>query len=159
MLVRSMLPIIFIKIYPYLVLFSAELVLEEKIEYNDLVKSIQDGNSSNDDERSNVQTTQPDKQKDVATKNGKSKKDIYIYIILFLIASILTFELVLFWYYIFIAKLVEAKLTLYYFIDVAAVLLLSFLGCIFFCCFFFLRIILCCINCFCTENKKFLLLV
>ncbi|GAU15786.1 hypothetical protein TSUD_236020 [Trifolium subterraneum] len=47
----------------------AELVLEEKIEYNDLVKSIQDGNSSND-EHNNVQTTQPDKQKDNATKSG-----------------------------------------------------------------------------------------
>ncbi|XP_061359868.1 carbon catabolite repressor protein 4 homolog 4 isoform X2 [Gastrolobium bilobum] len=44
----------------------AEMVLEEKIEYNDLVKSIQDGNSSNDDEHSNVQT---DKQKDVAPTN------------------------------------------------------------------------------------------
>ncbi|PNX71929.1 carbon catabolite repressor-like protein [Trifolium pratense] len=47
-----------------------ELVLEEKIEYNDLVKSIQDENSSNDDEHYNVQTTQPDKQKDNATKSG-----------------------------------------------------------------------------------------
>jgi CCR4-NOT transcription complex subunit 6 len=54
-------------------MFSAELVLEEKIEYNDLVKSIQDGNSSNDDEHSNVQTTQPDKQKDDTTKSGKCK--------------------------------------------------------------------------------------
>ncbi|WJX61466.1 poly(A)-specific ribonuclease [Trifolium repens] len=48
----------------------AELVLEEKIEYNDLVKSVQDGNSSNDDEHGNVQTSQPDKQKDDMTKSG-----------------------------------------------------------------------------------------
>ncbi|CAJ2646938.1 unnamed protein product [Trifolium pratense] len=48
----------------------AELVLEEKIEYNDLVKSIQDENSSNDDEHNNVQTTQADKQKDDTTKSG-----------------------------------------------------------------------------------------
>lgn len=54
-------------------LFSAELVLEEKIEYNDLVKSIQDETSSNDDEHSNVQTIQADKQNDVAPKNGKCK--------------------------------------------------------------------------------------
>jgi hypothetical protein len=59
--------------FPYLVMFSAELVLEEKIEYNDLVKSIQDGNSSNDDEHGNVQTSQPDKQKDDMTKSGKCK--------------------------------------------------------------------------------------
>lgn len=51
-------------------LFSAELVLEEKIEYNDLVKTIPDGNSSNEDEHNNVQTTQLDKQKDVATDTG-----------------------------------------------------------------------------------------
>jgi len=61
------------KIYPYLVLFSVELLLEEKIEYNDLVKSIPDENSSNGDEQNNVQTTQPDKQKDDATKAGKCK--------------------------------------------------------------------------------------
>ncbi|TKY70167.1 Carbon catabolite repressor protein 4-like 4 [Spatholobus suberectus] len=48
----------------------AELVLEEKIEYNDLVKSVPDGNSSNDDEHINIQIVQPDKQKDVAPKNG-----------------------------------------------------------------------------------------
>ncbi|XP_019423636.1 PREDICTED: carbon catabolite repressor protein 4 homolog 4 isoform X1 [Lupinus angustifolius] len=48
----------------------AELVLEDKIEYNDLVKSIQDENSPNDDGSSNIQTVQPDKQKDVASKNG-----------------------------------------------------------------------------------------
>ena len=54
-------------------IFSAELVLEEKIEYNDLVKSIQDGNSPNDDEESNVQTVQPDEQKDVAPNNGRRK--------------------------------------------------------------------------------------
>ncbi|KAK7252570.1 hypothetical protein RIF29_36617 [Crotalaria pallida] len=48
----------------------AELVLEEKIEYNDLVKSIQDANSPNDDENSNEQTVQPDKPKDVGSKNG-----------------------------------------------------------------------------------------
>jgi CCR4-NOT transcription complex subunit 6 len=54
-------------------MFSAELVLEEKIEYNDLVKSVQDGNSSNDDEHGNVQTSQPDKQKDDMTKSGKCK--------------------------------------------------------------------------------------
>lgn len=48
----------------------AELLLEEKIEYNDLVKTIQDENSSNGDEQNNVQTTQPDKQKDDATKAG-----------------------------------------------------------------------------------------
>lgn len=54
-------------------LFSAELLLEEKIEYNDLVKTIQDENSSNGDEQNNVQTTQPDKQKDDATKAGKCK--------------------------------------------------------------------------------------
>ncbi|CAI8588351.1 unnamed protein product [Vicia faba] len=48
----------------------AELVLEEKIEYNDLVKTIPDGNSSNDDEHNNVKTTQLDKQKDVATNTG-----------------------------------------------------------------------------------------
>ncbi|KAH1266684.1 Carbon catabolite repressor protein 4 4 [Glycine max] len=47
----------------------AELVLEEKIEYNDLVKSVPDGNSSNDDEHANIQTVQSDKQKDVAPKN------------------------------------------------------------------------------------------
>ncbi|KAH1266683.1 Carbon catabolite repressor protein 4 4 [Glycine soja] len=46
-----------------------ELVLEEKIEYNDLVKSVPDGNSSNDDEHANIQTVQSDKQKDVAPKN------------------------------------------------------------------------------------------
>jgi len=61
------------KIYPYLVLFSVELLLEENIEYNDLVKSIPDENSSNGDEQNNVQTTQPDKQKDDATKAGKCK--------------------------------------------------------------------------------------
>jgi len=55
------------------VLFSAELLLEEKIEYNDLVKSIPDENSSNGDEQNNVQTTQPDKQKDDVTKAGKCK--------------------------------------------------------------------------------------
>lgn len=54
-------------------LFSAELLLEEKIEYNDLVKSIPDENSSNGDEQNNVQTTQPDKQKDDVTKAGKCK--------------------------------------------------------------------------------------
>uniref|UniRef100_I1L599 Endonuclease/exonuclease/phosphatase domain-containing protein n=1 Tax=Glycine max TaxID=3847 RepID=I1L599_SOYBN len=48
----------------------AELVLEEKIEYNDLVKSVPDGNSSNNDEHTNIQTVQPDKQKDVPPKNG-----------------------------------------------------------------------------------------
>ncbi|XP_027360452.1 carbon catabolite repressor protein 4 homolog 4 isoform X2 [Abrus precatorius] len=47
----------------------AELVLEEKIEYNDLVKLVQNGNSSKDDEHSNVQTVQPDEQTDVAPKN------------------------------------------------------------------------------------------
>lgn len=47
-------------------LFSAELVLEEKIEYNDLVNSIQNGNSS-DDEPSNLQS---EKQIDAAPKNG-----------------------------------------------------------------------------------------
>lgn len=65
--------IILIYIYPYSVLFSAELLLEEKIEYNDLVKSIRDGNSTNDDEHSNVLTVQPDKQNDVASKNGNCK--------------------------------------------------------------------------------------
>ncbi|XP_057448796.1 carbon catabolite repressor protein 4 homolog 4 isoform X2 [Lotus japonicus] len=54
----------------------AELVLEEKIEYNDLVKSIQDGSSSDNDEPSNVQTVQPDKRKNVPPKNGpKSGKE------------------------------------------------------------------------------------
>ncbi|KAK7309468.1 hypothetical protein RJT34_06221 [Clitoria ternatea] len=48
----------------------AELVLEEKIEYNDLVKSFQDGNSSSDDEHSNFQKIQPKEQKDVTPKNG-----------------------------------------------------------------------------------------
>ncbi|XP_020236213.1 carbon catabolite repressor protein 4 homolog 4 isoform X1 [Cajanus cajan] len=48
----------------------AELVLEEKIEYNDLVKSVPDGNTSNDNEHTNIQTVQPDKQKDVVPKNG-----------------------------------------------------------------------------------------
>ncbi|KAG2376365.1 Carbon catabolite repressor protein [Vigna angularis] len=47
----------------------AELLLEEKIEYNDLVKSIPDGNSSNDDDHTNIQTVHADKQKDVAPKN------------------------------------------------------------------------------------------
>jgi CCR4-NOT transcription complex subunit 6 len=55
------------------VLFSAELLLEEKIEYNDLVKTIQDQNSSDGDEQNNVQTTQTDKQKDEAAKAGKCK--------------------------------------------------------------------------------------
>ncbi|KAF1874894.1 hypothetical protein Lal_00007509 [Lupinus albus] len=49
----------------------AELVLEDKIEYNDLVKSIPDVNSPNDDGSSNIQTVQPDKQKDVASKSDK----------------------------------------------------------------------------------------
>ncbi|ESW30094.1 hypothetical protein PHAVU_002G124000 [Phaseolus vulgaris] len=54
----------------------AELLLEEKIEYNDLVKSIPDGNSSNDDDHTNNQTVHADKQKDVAPKNGsKSNKE------------------------------------------------------------------------------------
>ncbi|KAK7307387.1 hypothetical protein VNO77_40401 [Canavalia gladiata] len=48
----------------------AELVLEEKIEYNDLVKSVQDGNSSNDDEQIDGVTVQLAKQKDVAPQNG-----------------------------------------------------------------------------------------
>lgn len=48
-------------------LFSAELVLEEKIEYNDLVNSIQNGESSNDDEHSNDQSEKP---KDAASENG-----------------------------------------------------------------------------------------
>ncbi|QCD90937.1 CCR4-NOT transcription complex subunit 6 [Vigna unguiculata] len=48
----------------------AELLIEEKIEYNDLVKSIPDGNSSNDDDHTNIQTVHVDKQKDVAPKNG-----------------------------------------------------------------------------------------
>ncbi|XP_014519410.1 carbon catabolite repressor protein 4 homolog 4 isoform X3 [Vigna radiata var. radiata] len=48
----------------------AELLLEEKIEYNDLVKSIPDGNSSNDDDHTNIQTVHADKQKDVEPKNG-----------------------------------------------------------------------------------------
>ncbi|CAJ1930868.1 unnamed protein product [Sphenostylis stenocarpa] len=48
----------------------AELLLEEKIEYNDLVKSVLDGSSSNDDEHTKIQTVHPDKQKDVAPKNG-----------------------------------------------------------------------------------------
>lgn len=65
--------ITFIYIDPYFVLFSAELVLEEKIEYNDLVKSIQDGSSSNNDEHSNVQTVQPDKQKNAALAPEKGK--------------------------------------------------------------------------------------
>jgi CCR4-NOT transcription complex subunit 6 len=55
------------------VLFSAELLLEEKIEYNDLAKSIPDENSSYGDEQNTVQTTQPDKQKDNATKAGKCR--------------------------------------------------------------------------------------
>lgn len=54
----------------------AELLLEEKIEYNDLVKSIPDGNSSNDDDHTYNQTVHADKQKDVAPKNGsKSNKE------------------------------------------------------------------------------------
>lgn len=69
----GLLPIISIEIYPCPVLFSAELVLEEKIEYNDLVKTIPEGNSSKDGEHNNVQTTQLDKQKDVATNTGKCK--------------------------------------------------------------------------------------
>ncbi|KAK7367114.1 hypothetical protein VNO80_09123 [Phaseolus coccineus] len=48
----------------------AELLVEEKIEYNDLVKSIPDGNSSNDDDHTNIQTVHADKQKHVAPKNG-----------------------------------------------------------------------------------------
>ncbi|MED6207198.1 hypothetical protein PIB30_033591 [Stylosanthes scabra] len=54
----------------------AELVLEEKIEYNDLVKSIKDGNSPNDDKESKVQTRQPNKQEDAASNDGpKSNKE------------------------------------------------------------------------------------
>jgi len=59
-------------------LFSAELLIEEKIEYNDLVKSIPDGNSSNDDDHTNIQTVHVDKQKDVAPKNGKCKMKLKI---------------------------------------------------------------------------------
>lgn len=58
--------------------FSAELLLEEKIEYNDLVKSIPDGNSSNDDDHTNIQTVHADKQKDVEPKNGKCKMKLKI---------------------------------------------------------------------------------
>ncbi|XP_016201280.1 carbon catabolite repressor protein 4 homolog 4 isoform X2 [Arachis ipaensis] len=51
----------------------AELVLEEKIEYNDLVKSIKDGNSPKDDEESKGQ---PNKQEDAASNDGpKSNKE------------------------------------------------------------------------------------
>ncbi|KAF7828475.1 carbon catabolite repressor protein 4-like protein 4 isoform X1 [Senna tora] len=49
----------------------AELVLEEKIEYNDLVNSIQDGNSSNDDEHSNDHS---EKQNDAVPKNDPGPK-------------------------------------------------------------------------------------
>ncbi|KAI9083909.1 hypothetical protein K1719_034167 [Acacia pycnantha] len=48
----------------------AELVLEEKIEYNDLVNSLQDGNSSNDGEDDNDQS---EKHKDAAPNNGPKK--------------------------------------------------------------------------------------
>ncbi|XP_054808285.1 carbon catabolite repressor protein 4 homolog 4 isoform X2 [Prosopis cineraria] len=50
----------------------AELVLEEKIEYNDLVNSIQDGNSSNDGEHNNDQS---EKQKDAAPRPKKNAED------------------------------------------------------------------------------------
>ncbi|QCD94318.1 CCR4-NOT transcription complex subunit 6 [Vigna unguiculata] len=54
----------------------AELLIEEKIEYNDLVKSIPDRNSSNDDDHTNIQTVHVDKQKDVEPKNGSKSNTV-----------------------------------------------------------------------------------
>lgn len=60
--------------------FSVELVLEEKVEYNDLANTIQKENSSKDDEYHNVQTTHLDGEKDVVPEKGITK---WLQIILF----------------------------------------------------------------------------